>query len=147
MDMLLKENFYTGFKTCDGEKIYLGDKLQGDFYFPLLIQYDFVENKFVVTTTGKRQSPYRKYVIEDMEKLQGLRVVSNTMIYAQVAIGETVKVTVKNIKGSIFKLGEFVKITEINEWDVVAQSLTNLEHTTVLQFNEFLPAWRFDTED
>lgn len=144
--MLNREDFYTGFKTFDGEKIYLGDKLQGEFYFPMLIQYDCEENKFVVTTTGKKESPYRKYIIEDMDKLQGLRVVSNTLMFAQVALGERIKITVKNIKDGIFELNEIVEVIEIQEWGVIARSLTNKEDIATLKFNDFLPSWRFDSQ-
>ncbi|TCC94541.1 hypothetical protein EZ428_07155 [Pedobacter frigiditerrae] len=65
-NMIDISKLYTGLKTCDGVKIYLGDKLTAPFYFPMLVQFDFKENKFVVTTTGKNKSLYRKYLIEDL---------------------------------------------------------------------------------
>jgi hypothetical protein len=141
--MISIQDFYTGVRTQNGEKVYLGDKLTGDFYFPMLVQYNFEENKFTVTTTGKSKSPYRSYLIEDIPHLGGLRVISNTIFYNQVKIGEEVKVTVRNIKGAVFSLGDVVKIIAINEWDVQTESEDGLRSAT-LQFHEFLPLWRWE---
>jgi hypothetical protein len=136
-------DFYTGIKTPNGEKVYLGDKITGDFYFPMLVQYDFEQNKYILSTIGKTKSPYRSYEIIDVPKMQGLRVISNTLIYPQFAQGEQVRITVKNIKESIFGLGETVTIVKVNEWEVVAISLDGKRKTS-LQFHEFLPLWRWD---
>lgn len=134
---------YTGFKTHNGVKIYLGDKLMAPFYFPMVVQFNFKENKFVVTTTGKNKSPYRTYLIEDIALNPSLRVVSNSLILQTVKISDLVKITVNNIKDSLFKEGDVVKVVEVNEWDIVVQSLTNENVKATIQFHDFLEMWRY----
>lgn len=134
---------YTGIKTHDGVKIYLGDKLVAPFYFPMVVQFDFKESKFVLTTTGKNKSPYRNYLLEDMALNPSLRIISNSLIYQSVKVSDLVKITVNNIKDSLFKEGDTVKVVEVNEWNVVVQSLSNENVKATIQFYDFLEMWRY----
>lgn len=138
------ELFYTGIVTAGGEKVYLGDKLVGPYYHPMLVQYDFAEQKFIVTTTGKSLSPYRKYIIEDLAQLPGLRIMHNTLIYRHAKVGDIVRISVDNIKNNLFALHEDVRITEVQEWVVIAEALNDPLKKAEVRFGEFLEAWRIN---
>ncbi|TCC94542.1 hypothetical protein EZ428_07160 [Pedobacter frigiditerrae] len=66
------------------------------------------------------------------------------MIFQSVKIADLVKITVENIKDSLFNEGDVVKVIEINEWDVVVQSLSDENIKTTIHFHEFLEMWRFE---
>lgn len=142
--MLNKEDLFTGLTLYNGDKVYLGDKLQGDLFYPMLVQYDLERKEFIVGVTGNKESPCRQYLITDMPSLHGLRVVSNTLMYAQAKVGDQVKITVKNLKDQVFKLGDVVEIVAVNEWDVVASALTDAKIAATIKFSDFLPLWRWE---
>jgi hypothetical protein len=137
-------NFYTGIKTKEGVKVFLGDKLTGQFYFPMVVQYNFKENKYVTIATGKAKSPYRTYPIENLAELPGLRIISNSLLHQSVQVSDLVKITVQNIKESIFTIGDIVRVIEVNEWDIIVESLTDLNIKATIQYHDFLEMWRFE---
>lgn len=140
--MLKLEDLYTGYTTHDGHKIYLGDRLYAKFYHPMLVQYDFVNNKFVVTDPGKQESPYRSYLLSDMVQNPGLRILRNIAIYSHAAVGDIVEVTQDNVKGKELEAGEKVKVVEVKEWSVLVESEERPGKTVELKFGEFLENWR-----
>ncbi len=142
--MLNKEDLFIGFTLYNGDNVYLGGKLQGDLFYPMLVQYDLEKKEFIVVVKGKKESPCRQYLITDMPSLHGLRVVSNTLMYAQAKVGDKVKITVINLKDQVFKLGDVVEIVAVNEWDVVASALTDAKITATLKVSDFLPLWRWE---
>jgi len=142
--MINKEDLYTGYKTKAGVKVYLGDHLVGPHYFPMLIQYDFKTNDFVITTKGKNKSLYRIYPIQNVSGLDSLRVISNSIFHQSVKVNDLVKITVQNIKDSVFVAGDIVRVIQVNEWDIVVQSSQDQILKATIQYHEFLEMWRFE---
>ena len=142
--MINKEDLYTGYKTKEGVKVYLGDQLTGPYYFPMLIQYDFKTNDFVITTKGKNKSPYRVYPIQNVAELDSLRVVSNSIFHQSVKVNDLVKITVLNIKDTAFTAGDTVKVIEVNEWDIVVEATNDAALRATIQYHEFLEIWRYE---
>jgi len=139
-----KEDLFTGYSTKEGIKVYLGDQIVAPFYFPMLIQYDFNTNVFVITTKGKNKSPYRIYPIQNVAEISGLRIISNSIINQYVKVGDLVKITVLNIKESSFTAGDIVKVVEVNEWDINVEGINDPSLRATIQYHEFLEMWRFD---
>ena len=139
-----KEDLYTGHRTKDGVKVYLGDQLVAPFYFPMNIQYDFNTGGFVITTKGKSKSPYRIYPIQNVAEIGSLRVISNSIINQYVKQGDFVKITVLNIKDSSFTAGDIVKVAEVNEWDINVEAVNDPTLNATIQYHEFLEMWRFE---
>ena len=142
--MIKTEDLYTGYKTKEGIKVYLGDHLAGPYYFPMLIQYNFKTKEFVIATKGKNKSPYRNYPIQNVAVLDDLRVISNSIIHQSVKVNDLLKITVLNIKGSVFVAGDTVKVIEANEWDVIVESPTDSTVKATIQYHEFLEMWRYE---
>ncbi|MGM9478670.1 hypothetical protein ACS5PU_19760 [Pedobacter sp. GSP4] len=117
-------SFYTGYRTAQGEKIYLGDKIRGKFFYKMQVQYEMESQTFVLVSQNP-QSPYRKYLVSDLEKINGLSIVGNQLFFKEAKVGEKVKITVDN-KGEFFPFGSLVEVTEISdEWNIQAKSLIN----------------------
>ena len=129
-------SFYTGYRTAQGDKIYLGDKIRGKFFYKMQVQYE-METKSFVLVSQNPQSPYRKYLIADLEKINGLSIVGNQLFFKEPKVGEKVKITVDN-KGDDFPFGSLVEVTEVkDEWNITAKSLAN-DQLVQLKNGEFL---------
>jgi hypothetical protein len=130
------ESFYTGCLTAQGEKIYLGDKIRGKFFYKMQVQYEMESQSFVLVSQNP-QSPYRKYFLSDLEKIEALSIVGNQLFFKEPKVGERVKITVDN-KGEFFPSGSLVEIIEVtDEWNVQAKSL-DCEQLITLKIGEFL---------
>jgi len=130
------ESFYTGYLTAQGDKIYLGDKIRGKFFYKMQVQYEIETQSFVLVSQNS-QSPYRKYLVSDLEKINGLSIVGNQLFFKEPKVGEKVKITVDN-KGDDFPFGSLVEVTEVaDEWNIQAKSLVNGQ-LVQLKSGEFL---------
>ncbi|TCD25109.1 hypothetical protein EZ456_16360 [Pedobacter psychrodurus] len=130
------ESFYTGCLTAQGEKIYLGDKIRGKFFYKMQVQYE-METKSFVLVSQNPQSPYRKYLLSDLEKIEGLNIVGNQLFFKEPKVGEKVKITVDN-KSEFFPFGSMVEIMEVtDEWNVLVKSSSNGQ-LIMLKVGEFL---------
>ncbi|MNK29730.1 hypothetical protein D3C87_481320 [compost metagenome] len=130
------ESFYTGYLTAQGDKIYLGDKIRGKFFYKMQVQYEMETQSFVLVSQNS-QSPYRKYLVSDLEKINGLSIVGNHLFFKEPKVGEKVKITVDN-KGDDFPFGSLVEVTEVvDEWNIQAKSLVNGQ-LVQLKSGEFL---------
>ncbi len=130
------ESFYTGYLTAQGDKIYLGDKIRGKFFYKMQVQYEMETQSFVLVSQNP-QSPYRKYLVSDLEKINGLSIVGNQLFFKEPKVGEKVKITVDN-KGDDFPFGSLVEVTEVaDEWNIQAKSLVNGQ-LVQLKSGEFL---------
>jgi hypothetical protein len=130
------ESFYTGYLTAQGDKIYLGDKIRGKFFYKMQVQYEMETQSFVLVSQNP-QSPYRKYLVSDLEKINGLSIVGNQLFCKEPQVGEKVKITVDN-KGDDFPFGSLVEVTKVaDEWNIQAKSLVNGQ-LVQLKSGEFL---------
>ncbi|MBE8714452.1 hypothetical protein [Sphingobacterium hungaricum] len=130
-----KELFYTGYDTASGENIYLGDTLKGEFYYPLLIQYDSKDQRHYALSLD-HNSRDRYYELKDICNTEGLDIVGNQLFTVRPDLGDTIKITVDN-KGKNFPYLSLAIVTEVNPKHIRARSL--LENLSIeLQFGEFL---------
>ncbi|WP_293308761.1 hypothetical protein [Pedobacter sp. UBA5917] len=63
------ESFYTGFRTAQGDKIYLGDRLRGKFFYKMHVQYEIETQSFVLVSLNP-ESPYRNIFYRILKKLR-----------------------------------------------------------------------------
>lgn len=130
------KSFYTGYLTAQGDKIYLGDKIRGKFFYKMQVQYEMETQSFVLVSQNP-QSPYRKYLVSDLEKINDLSIVGNQLFFKEPKVGEKVKITVDN-KGDDFPFGSLLEVTEVaDEWNIQAKSLVNGQ-LVQLKSGEFL---------
>lgn len=140
--MLDPEQFFTGFLTQKGEKVYLGDKLIAPLMHSFLVQFDPKNKCFVASAIGKNRPYYRSYELQDLLKNPVWRVVHNLILYQQVEVNDIIKVSVDNLPKDSLILHEEAKVTAVDEWEITAQSLSNPNKIAKLQYGQFLEDWR-----
>ena len=141
-DMLDPEQLFTGFLTQKGEKVYLGDKLIAPFMHSFVVQFDPKNKCFVAGAIGKNRPYYRSYDLQDLLKNPVWRVVHNLILFQQVEINDIITISVDNLPKNSLALHEKANVTAVDEWEVIAQSLSNPNQTAKLQYGQFLEDWR-----
>lgn len=144
--MTLKESLFTGFYSVSGEKIYLGDIISVSILDHLdsvfVVQYDDDAHVFCMTPYGNdyQDLPFRYYPLEGNldEGNSKYQIIGNILFNETIEEGDVVKITVYN-KGDNFLFGNLVKVSKVEEWNVVVKA-HQADEVKNLNFGEFIKA-------